>query len=163
MANKTDPARPDETGGVPQRLMGAFMRINRQHWHRHVSADLRPHEFSLLHAIRKMSAENEAGPRASDLSLRLNVTPPTITQQVSELERRGLLERRRDPSDRRSVRVVLSPEGIALLERNRASILTLFVEISDYLGPDRSETLTTLLGEAADYLEESNEKTRIFP
>lgn len=152
-SNCSCPGHQAESGSVPQRLMGAFIRLNRQHWKMHIAEGLRPHEFSILHAVRRFSCENGAGPRASDLSGRLNVAPPTITQQINELERRGLVERRRDGDDRRAVRIALSAEGESLLERNRESVLSFFSEIADRLGPERSETLAALLTEVSDYLE----------
>jgi len=133
--------------------MSAFFRLNRRHWHQHMVDGLRPHEFSILISIHRLTTENAAGPRLSDLSGMLGVTPPTVTQQVSELERRGLLERRRNDADRRTVRVVLSPMGTELLERHRAGVLSLFSSVSEHLGPERSETLASLLSDAADYLE----------
>lgn len=145
--------RPPADADVSQRLMGAFMRIHRQHWHRHIEGGLRPHEFGILNAIRRLTDCDGKGPRASDLSSRMHVTPPTITQQVAELERRGMVERVRDVEDRRSVRIILKDDGIAVLERNREEILALFKIVAESLGPERSESLAALLTEAADCME----------
>lgn len=148
---------PDD---VAHRLMAGFVRLNRQHWHRRAADGLRPHEFSLLHHIRRFSGDSSVGPRVSDLSAHLGVTPPTITQQVSDLEKRGLVERRREDADRRAVRVVLSAAGIELLEQNRAAILGLFSEVAEHLGPERSENLAALLAETADFLEGAKEEPK---
>lgn len=50
------------------------------------------------------------------------VKPATLTGIVDTLERQGLVERRRDDADRRSVRLVLTPAG-----RDRAAALTTFI------------------------------------
>ncbi len=45
------------------------------------------------------------------------VTEKTITGMVDRLERDGLVERRRDPTDRRVVHVRLAPKGTSLYRR----------------------------------------------
>ncbi|MGW6281836.1 MarR family winged helix-turn-helix transcriptional regulator [Kribbella sp. NPDC055071] len=44
----------------------------------------------------------------NDLAERLEVTPATVSLMVGELSRKGILERREDPSDRRRAIVTLS-------------------------------------------------------
>lgn len=58
----------------------------------------------------------EDGLRGGELAARLGVEPPTITKMLRRLEGCGLVERRPDPSDARSFRVYLTPEGRALEE-----------------------------------------------
>jgi DNA-binding MarR family transcriptional regulator len=45
------------------------------------------------------------GLRQTDLAEQLGVEPPTITRMVRRLERGGLVERRRDPDDGRTLRI----------------------------------------------------------
>ena len=56
------------------------------------------------------------GLRVGELAARLGVEPPTVTKMLRRLERCGLVERRQDPSDARSLRVYLTDEGRALEE-----------------------------------------------
>lgn len=135
------------------RLMGSFLRVLKEHRRRRAAAGLRPHEFWILHAIVALEGPDGRGPRSSELSELLRVSPPTVSQQIDDLERRGAVERRRDPEDRRSVRLSLSPEGRALLERHREEGLSFFSEIAGHLGPDRASALADLLEETADFLE----------
>src|ERR1041385_1119399 len=61
-----------------------------------------------------------AGPIAmSALAAAEQVRPPTMTRLVAELERRGLVERERDPDDHRGVRVRATTIGRELLEEGR--------------------------------------------
>ena len=48
------------------------------------------------------------GLRCGDLADRLGVEPPTVTRTLRRLESCGLVERRADPEDARSLRVYLS-------------------------------------------------------
>lgn len=54
------------------------------------------------------------GLRGGELAVRLRVEPPTVTKMLGRLERCGLVERRRDPEDARSLRIYLTGDGRAL-------------------------------------------------
>jgi DNA-binding MarR family transcriptional regulator len=59
-----------------------------------------------------MLAVDEAGsPRMGDLKDRLGVTGRSITSLVDGLEDEGLLSRRADPDDRRSIRLEITDKG----------------------------------------------------
>ena len=58
----------------------------------------------------------EDGLRGGELAERLGVEPPTITKMLRRLEACGLVERRADPTDARSLRVYLTPQGRSLEE-----------------------------------------------
>jgi DNA-binding MarR family transcriptional regulator len=53
----------------------------------------------------------------SDLSRKLSLAPATLVPVVDALETKGLVERSRDPSDRRRVPICLTAGGEATLER----------------------------------------------
>jgi DNA-binding MarR family transcriptional regulator len=54
--------------------------------------------------------------RMGELSEREHVKLPTVTSLVDKLERLELVERQRDPDDRRAVIAALTPKGRALIE-----------------------------------------------
>jgi DNA-binding MarR family transcriptional regulator len=54
--------------------------------------------------------------RVTDLAELLGVDAPTVTRQVQQLEREGLVVRRADPEDHRSTRILLTDEGRGTLE-----------------------------------------------
>ncbi|NUO60691.1 MAG: MarR family transcriptional regulator [Hamadaea sp.] len=51
-----------------------------------------------------------------DLANRLDVATPTVVNTAARMEAAGLLERRRDPDDRRLVRLYLTPKARAAEE-----------------------------------------------
>ena len=78
---------------------------------------LRPHgitsgQFSLL-----MSLNRPAPPLMGEIAAFLAMDRTTLTAMLKPLQRRGLLEARTDEADRRGKRLVLLPEGHALLAR----------------------------------------------
>lgn len=69
-------------------------------------------QFSLL-----MSLNRPAPPLMGEIAAFLAMDRTTLTAMLKPLQRRGLLEARTDEADRRGKRLVLSPEGHALLAR----------------------------------------------
>ena len=57
-----------------------------------------------------------------DIVERTKLAAPTITVILKEMEREGLVERRRDAEDGRSVRVRLTPLGRSLEPRRRSAL-----------------------------------------
>ncbi len=55
--------------------------------------------------------------RMADIAGRMDVVPRTVTPMVDDLASAGLVTRRADPDDRRSLLVALTPAGRRLLDR----------------------------------------------
>ena len=63
-------------------------------------------------ALRRLAAAPKS---LGELGGELGLAPPSVTRIVDRLEERGLIERRRDPDDRRRVVAAILPAGEALL------------------------------------------------
>ncbi|MFG3406872.1 MarR family winged helix-turn-helix transcriptional regulator [Streptomyces sp. NPDC048142] len=71
-------------------------------------------EFDVLASLRRTGAPHEMPP--SQLAEILLITRAGMTKRVDRLEARGLVARRADPEDRRSLRIGLTPEGLDLID-----------------------------------------------
>ena len=84
--------------------------------------------------VLRILARRDEPMRMGDLAARFEVAPRSTTSMIDSLEALGLVERQADPTDRRSVLVGLTPEGLALMARmdklRRASAHVLFGRIS---------------------------------
>ncbi|NUW42511.1 MarR family winged helix-turn-helix transcriptional regulator [Nonomuraea rhodomycinica] len=70
----------------------------------------------------------------------LQVESPHVTRHVSALEKRGLLERVRDPDDGRAWRITLTPAGVKAAESCRQVTLDWFTgALADWPEADRAE------------------------
>jgi DNA-binding MarR family transcriptional regulator len=88
----------------------------------------------------------EHGPSSQQALARgLSVSPTMVTQIVDEVEARGLAERRRNPADRRSYLVTLTPEGERTLVAARRAAGTVAAEIAAAVGEDGDRELRALL------------------
>jgi MarR family transcriptional regulator, transcriptional regulator for hemolysin len=58
-------------------------------------------------------------PSQKELAAHMWIEPATLVAHLDRLERDGVVERRRDPDDRRVIRVVITPTGRQLHQRLR--------------------------------------------
>ena len=87
-----------------------------------------------------------AGPlRMAAIADGLGVVPRTATDVVDSVEVAGLVGRRADPDDRRSVLVALSPAGRRLIERLDAARLASARQVFGGLSPEQRDQLVELL------------------
>jgi DNA-binding MarR family transcriptional regulator len=80
-----------------------------------------------------------------ELGERLRVDRTTIVALVDELERRGFLARRRNPSDRRAYALEATPAGRRWRERTEAQLADAEARILAALEPEERDQLIGLL------------------
>ncbi len=99
-----------------ERAMGRTMWLGHRLMAREVArVGLTVPQFFVLRGLAHRERAKEAC-SVGDLAERLQQSYPTVTGILDRLEREGLVERRRDPENRRVVRVRLTDQGRALLE-----------------------------------------------
>jgi len=81
----------------------------------------------------------------NDLAETLYITPSTASRTVDDLVRKGLVERRQDPADRRAIRLSLTPQGQALYEALRHHLIQRQMTILEQLDPDSRRSVLTAL------------------
>jgi DNA-binding MarR family transcriptional regulator len=79
------------------------------------ASELEPWEFDVLSALRRAGDPYELSPKA--LLQQTLVSSGTMTNRIDRLTTRGLVERRTDPNDGRSIRVRMSDEGRRRVDR----------------------------------------------
>ncbi|MCX2925391.1 MarR family winged helix-turn-helix transcriptional regulator [Streptomyces sp. NEAU-W12] len=102
-------------------------------------------EFDVLATLRRAGEPYTLSPR--QLSGTLMLTTGGMTGRLDKLERAGLLRRSPDPHDRRGLRVTLTEQGLAVVDRAVGAGLAVQTEALAALPPDRARQLTGLLRE----------------
>lgn len=90
--------------------------------------------------------------RQVELADRLDVEPITLCRIIDRLEEAGLVERRRDPADRRAWRLALTPKAEPILEGLRAIAIEFAAEAFDGLEPAQIDVLRSGLARIRENL-----------
>jgi DNA-binding MarR family transcriptional regulator len=148
MSSNGEPALPGSSGDVRPNL-GILLRGPFQEVVRRVSAgladagfdDLRPAHTAVFQHIEA------GGSRLTDLAERAQITKQSMGYLIDDLEQRGYVERRPDPSDRRAALISLTDRGWEQVRASLKIIATLEEEWAGGLGQPRMQQLRELLGD----------------
>jgi DNA-binding MarR family transcriptional regulator len=92
------------------------------------------------------------GLRQVELADQLEVEPITLSRIVDRLEEAGLVERARDPADRRAWRLHVTKGAEPLVEKLRGIGLELVEQAFDAIPPGEIEIARRVLGQVRDNL-----------
>jgi MarR family transcriptional regulator, transcriptional regulator for hemolysin len=102
---------------------------------------LREHGASLWNWVLLREAEHADGLSQRELADVMRIEPPTLVRHLDKLSQDGLVERRRDPEDRRVVRVVVTPAGRERQAQLHQVVHDFDVELRAALSPQQVEVL----------------------
>lgn len=96
---------------IHEGLERVAMALRADDWVSARAAGVNPTQFAILAALEGRSE----GLSVREIAAQLGVSQPSATDSIAALERKGYLERRPAPNDKRSVRIVVTPQGQAPL------------------------------------------------
>ena len=102
--------------------------------------EIEPWEFDVLSALRRSGDPYELSP--GRLVAETLVTSGTMTNRIDRLAARGLVDRRRDPADRRGVLVRLTAAGRTRVDAAVSELLDREAELLAGVDPAALERLT---------------------
>lgn len=137
-----------------QKLMRALIRFRQASWREHNVAGCTPSEIRVLFCVKRNAALGAPELKVSEISKFLHVTPPTITQTIKNLEANGLIERTRDPSDRRVVGITLTKKGELVTVQAFEAFSASLRGLMEFLGEKESNQLAELLTKVVRYYRE---------
>jgi DNA-binding MarR family transcriptional regulator len=105
---------------------------------------LRPLGIEVRH-FGALTALADGVPSQRELADRLRVSGPVVVEMVDALEARGMVERRRDPVDRRSNALAVTAAGQDALALARGELDAVTRELVAPIGPDGDAELRALL------------------
>ena len=85
------------------------------------------------------------GARPSELAARLRISKQALNYLLGQLERLGYVERRADPDDLRSKRVVITNRGRSAIDVIREAVAEVEADWAQELGPRRFAQLRSTL------------------
>jgi len=93
------------------------------------------------------------GLACGEIANRMITRDPDITRLLDRLEKRGLVSRARQTTDRRTVLTLISPAGLDLLARLDKPIQDVHRRQLGHLGPARLRALSELLADCRSHLD----------
>ena len=100
----------------------------------------------------------QGGLRVGELAAQVGVDDATATRLVDRLEEVGLVERRREPGDRRATTVALTRAGEELVAAIAAERQRFFCDVLEALNQREREELVRLTAKAAVALQARSEE-----
>jgi DNA-binding MarR family transcriptional regulator len=138
----------DETKQAAIRLQNLATRLLRLARSSHGKEELSSAQYSAMAVLY------DRGPLPLvDIARAERVAHPTMSRLVAGLERRGVVERRRNADDRRSRRVALTEAGRVLYERTCSNRVAIIGAILTQLKKETVDELLEVWGRMADPLE----------
>lgn len=143
------PEQDSESGTLDQRMLLRLVGYNCQRAYlnilplfieRMAQYDLRPVDYTIL-------TLTNANPDLSQkrLAHAIKVSPPNLTPLIDRLEKRSLIARMRNPADKRSQVLALTPQGKKLCEEADRMVFELEYEATSMLADDERAELLRLL------------------
>jgi len=102
---------------------------------------VRPHGVSVSQLAVLNRIADHPGISGVELSRQLFTTPQSVQQMLASLERKGLVERKRDPTSGRIVRSVLTEDGQRVVRDCRANVFEVERQLSSVLQPEERQAL----------------------
>jgi DNA-binding MarR family transcriptional regulator len=93
---------------------------------------------------------DEGGTRLTELARRASMTKQSMSELVDQVERTGLIEKRRDPTDGRARLVFFTEKGLSWLEAFHASLDIAETEMREELGSAMVDLMVEVLGKYVD-------------
>lgn len=142
-----------------QKLIVAARRFSKSQIPRGMILDgleLRPPEIHLLFSLEKGAwgkcpDSSQAGAQPSVIAGIMGVTAGNITQILTALEKRGLVERTTDPEDRRKVVISLTAAGKEAVAKAGRAYREAYSGLLAQLGEERTDEFVELLEKSAGY------------
>jgi MarR family transcriptional regulator for hemolysin len=140
--------------------IGRMLALAQKAVHEVIDERLATHGGSLATWLVLHHAVVEPDLGQSRLAARLYIEAPTLVRHLDKLEADGLLERRRDPRDRRVARIRVTEAGMQAEARMRETVDALNAELAALLGADNDAFLRALERIRAHALDSLAERKR---
>lgn len=112
-------------------------------------------EVRVLLCIGSLLHEGQQVINVSQISNKLQVTSPTVTELTKSLSSKGYIERYTDAKDKRVVDIKLTDKGEKYVQKVATYYNALFSGLIERLGEEQSEKLIDLLDQVCLYLNET--------
>jgi DNA-binding MarR family transcriptional regulator len=136
------------------KLLDAFEQLSRSEWRKKPMLGIKGSEVRVLLCIDRLNHESHPLITVSEISRRLSVTSPSVTEFIKNLSSKGYVVRCVDSNDKRVVDIKLTDKGEKIVQKINNYFTALFSGLIERLGQEQSNILIELLDQVNEYLNE---------
>lgn len=112
-------------------------------------------DAAIIRVVARYHQRFEEGPTALKVSSILGVTQATVTPMIERLVKKGLIERKISPLDKRAKLLYLTEEAKDLMSQHVEQEQERMQALVEYLGEEDAQELTRILEKVMRYIEKS--------
>ncbi|BBI36436.1 MarR family winged helix-turn-helix transcriptional regulator [Cohnella abietis] len=146
----------EDKSTIVKEMMDSFQQFSRAEWRKQPIDGIKPSEVRVLLCIKVLTEQSDQGVNISDISRRLSVTSPTVTQMIKQLMSDGCVERYNDSKDKRITLLRLTEKGEDIAQKALKRFTVIFTGLAEKLGEEQSQALTGLLNQVYSYFNDIN-------
>lgn len=143
-----------------EELLAAWLRLTANVRGNRMLRDLSLNEIMILRLVHLEGGET--GLTATAINERLKLLKSQTHKVLKGLEDRGMILRRRDSRDARTVRILITKAGIDAYTCEHARIMELVDGVAERLGEEDCRRLTALVDKALDAAQDTKEEIKWF-
>ena len=137
-----------------KKFIDTFENLARIERHNQTVMGIKKSEARVLLAVEYLHNEQNCKVNISTISKSLSITPPSTTEFVKSLIKKGYLEKQASEKDKRSINITLTDEGKTIVKDLKKHFNSLFSGVIDRLGVEQSNLLLELLDKVNIYFNE---------
>ena len=137
-----------------KRFIDIFENLSRLERHNQTILGVKKSEARVLLCVEFLHKAKNCKVNISEISKNLSITPPSTTEFVKNLIKKGYLEKHIDQNDKRFIEITLTDKGEKIVQELKEYFNGLFSGIIERLGYEKSELLLELLDTINIYFNE---------
>ena len=137
-----------------KRFIDVFENLSRLERHNQTILGVKKSEARVLLCVEFLHKAKNCKVNISEISKNLSITPPSTTEFVKNLIKKGYLEKHIDQNDKRFIEITLTDKGEKIVQELKEYFNGLFSGIIERLGYEKSELLLELLDTINIYFNE---------
>lgn len=136
-------------------LMQNMHKIRQAGPQKQISESMQGEQFVL-----QFLAINKRSVLPSEISNKMGISSARVAAALNSLERKGMVTRQIDTSDRRRILVDLTPKGKALAEKHHQEAMEIMAGVLGMLGEQDARECVRITGRIAEFASQNKEKMK---
>jgi DNA-binding MarR family transcriptional regulator len=112
---------------------------------RYYNQCLSGYDLTVPKALLLLEISPDSGENPKSLAAKLDLESSSMTGLLDRLEKKGLIERRKDPDDRRGILIFLTPNGISARETIKSLVEQLDRKLQEALPAEDIKTFRRII------------------